>query len=67
MRDNILREYNKAIRKSEKLQDKIGNLQRKKDYEVTKLDKSYENKINIALDEKAQLDDYIAYIKKVIK
>ena len=67
MNDKILKAYNKAIRKSEKLEDKIGNLQRRKDYEVTKLDKRYENKIGIALDEKAQLEDYIAYIKKVIK
>lgn len=67
MNDKILKAYNRAIRKSEKLEDKIGNLQRRKDYEVTKLDKRYENKIGVALDEKAQLEDYIAYIKKVIK
>ncbi len=67
MKDNILKAYNRAVRRSEKLQDRVGNLQREKDYIVTKKEKYYENKINITLDEKAQLDDYITYIKKVIK
>lgn len=67
MRDKILREFNKATRRVATLDDTVSNLQRQKDFEVTKLEKGYERKITKALEEKAQLEDYIAYIKKVIK
>ena len=67
MKDKILKEFNKATRRVAKLDDTVSNLQRQKDFEVTKMEKSYESKITKALEEKDQLNDYIAYIKKVIK
>lgn len=67
MKDKILKEFNKATRRVAQLDDTVSNLQRQKDFEVTKMEKGYERKITKALEEKAQLEDYIAYIKKVIK
>ena len=67
MNDKILKEFNKATRRVAQLDDTVSNLQRQKDFEVTKMEKGYERKITKALEEKAQLEDYITYIKKVIK
>lgn len=64
---NILAEYNKAVNDLGKLNDKISNLQREKDYKVSKIEKDFEQQITIALNEKEQLEAMICYIKGIIK
>ena len=66
-RYNILAEYNKAVNDLGKLNDKISNLQREKDYKVSKIEKDFEQQITIALNEKEQLEAMITYIKGIIK
>lgn len=66
-RYNILAEYNKAVNDLGKLNDKISNLQREKDYKVSKIEKDFEQQITIALNEKEQLEAMICYIKGIIK
>lgn len=64
---NILAEYNKAVNDLGKLNDKISNLQREKDYKVSKIEKDFEQQITIALNEKEQLEAMITCVKSIIK
>lgn len=45
----MLKDYSKLLNKKQKLNDKIANLQREKDFKITKLDKKYESKIDLAM------------------
>ena len=45
----MLKDYSKLLNKKQKLNDKIGNVQRGKDLKSTKLDKKYESEIDLAM------------------
>ena len=45
----MLKDYSKLLNKKHKLNNKIANLQREKDFKITKLDKKYESEIYLAM------------------
>lgn len=45
----MLKDYSKLLNKKHKLNNKIENLQREKDFKITKLDKKYESEIDLAM------------------
>ena len=62
----ILENYNKATKALNKVTDSICNLQREKDYRVTKIEKLYEAKISEQIVMKEQLGKIITLTKKII-
>ena len=62
----ILENYNKATKALNKVTDSICNLQREKDYRVTKIEKLYEAKISEQIVMQEQLGKIITLTKKII-
>lgn len=64
--NKILKHYNKAVKKLAKINDTIINLQREKDYKVTKIDQQYRAKIDNNLVQHNQLEKIITLTKSII-
>lgn len=62
----ILENYNKATKALNKVTDIICNLQREKDFRVTKIEKLYEAKISEQIVMQEQLGKIITLTKKII-
>lgn len=62
----ILEKYNLAKKDLQKINDDICNLQRERDYKVTKIDQKYTTKIGEKLEIQSQLDKILMLTKKII-
>lgn len=63
----MLKDYSKLLNKKQKLNDKIANLQREKDFEVTKLGKKYESQIDLAMRDLSKTELLISVAKQFTK
>lgn len=64
--NNVVNGYNALIKNRKKLEDRMANLGREKDYRVTKISKKYDSKIDNVTRELASIDLQIDIAEKYV-